>query len=165
MRSVPRAAAAMALSAAFVPPAIAHDVLQPLVPTVVEYAWHPLVPVWRVDHRVIRAPAALEWRSRAVHYALPDFEFVQRKIGAVPVFECKYGDFGLPNTCTTHWQDVYADVAVPLLQRDAFDLDVPYWKQPGDEVVVDVPRLEWKEETLVVSLPALAVRDRDALSP
>jgi hypothetical protein len=27
-----------------------------------------------------------------------------------------------------------------------------------------VPRLEWKEETLVVSLPAFAVRDDDALS-
>ena len=141
----------------------AHDApLRPLVPTVVEYRWHLLAPHWIVEHRVVRTPASLAWRGVPVRYALPDFELVERKIGAVPVFECKYGDFGLPNTCTTRWQDVRVDVAVPVLQHEEIDVDVPAWKVPGNDVVVDVPRLEWKEETLVVSLPALAVRDRDA---
>jgi hypothetical protein len=143
----------------------AHDApLRPLVPTVVEYRWHLLAPHWTVDHRVVRAPASLEWRSAPVRYALPDFEFVQRKIGVVPVFECKYADSWLPNTCTTRWQDVYVDVAVPVLQDETLDVDVPPWRAPGDDMVVDVPRLEWKEETLVVSLPAFALRDDDALS-
>jgi hypothetical protein len=138
--------------------------LAPLVPTVVEYRWHLLAPHWVVDHRAVATHASLEWRGQPVHYVLPDFEFVQRRIGAVPVFECKYSDFWLPNACTTHWQDLYAEVAVPVMQHESFDVEVPYWRQPGDEVVVDVPRLEWKEETLVVSLPALAVRDLDASS-
>jgi hypothetical protein len=166
MRSASFCAANAVLFAALAPPAIAHEtLLQPLVPTVVEYRWHLLAPHWRVDHRVIRAPASLEWRSQPVRYALPDFEFVQRRIGAMPVFECKYADSWLPNACTTRWEDVYVAVAVPVLQRDTFDVDVPYWKQPGDDVVVDVPKLEWKAETLVVSLPALAVRDGDPSSP
>jgi hypothetical protein len=166
MRLALRGAVLAALFHAFVPPATAHEaLLQPLVPTIVEYRWRLLAPHWSVDPRVLHAPASLEWRSRPVRYALPDFEFVRRKIGAVPVFECKYADFWLPNACTTHWQDVYVEVAVPVLQRETFDVDVPYWRQPGDAFVVDVPRLEWKEETLVVSLPALAVQDRDALSP
>jgi hypothetical protein len=166
MRSRSCVAAVAVLSATLAPWTMAHDtLLQPLVPTTVEYRWHLLAPHWSTDARVLRAPASLEWRSRPVRYALPDFQFVQRRIGAVPVFECKYSDFWLPNACRTRWQDVYVEVAVPVLQRETLDVDVPYWREPGDAFVVDVPRLEWEEETLVVSLPALAVRDRDALSP
>jgi hypothetical protein len=165
MRRALCGAAGAMLSVEWLPPALAHEALrEPLVPTVVEYRWHLLTPHWSVEHRVVRTPASLAWRSVPVRYALPDFELVQRRIGVVPVFECKYGDFGLPNTCTTRWQDVHVDVAVPLLRHEEFDVDVAEWKAPGNEVVVDVPRLEWKEDTLVVSLPALAVRDRDLSS-
>jgi hypothetical protein len=133
------------------------DVLQPIVPTIVEYHWHFLVPHWVVDHRIVRPPVSVGWQGAPARYALPDFDLVSRKIGVVPEFECKYVDFWLPNQCTTHWRDVYVDVPVPVMRPDSIDVDVPRVKRPGDEVVVDVPRLEWKEETLVVSLPALAV--------
>jgi hypothetical protein len=143
------------LAAAHGAPACADELLRPLAPAIVEYRWHPLVPHWVVDHRIVRAPATLAWDSVSVRYALPDFDLVSRRIGVFPHFECKYADFWLPNACTTRWEDVYVDVPVAVLRRDALDVDVPGVRRPGDEVVVDVPRVEWKEETLVVSLPAL----------
>jgi hypothetical protein len=139
--------------------ACAQEPLQPLVPAIVEYRWRPLVPHWVVDARVVQPAASLDWRAQPVPYAMPDFELVERRIGTVPEFECKYSDLGLPNACTTHWRAVYAMVPVAVVRRDTLDLDVPQWRQPGEAFVVEVPRLEWKEETLVVSLPALATAD------
>jgi len=137
--------------------ACAHDApLQPLVPTTVAYRWHFVVPHWVVEHRVVRAPASLEWDVGHVDYALPEFAFVSRRIGSLPHFECKYIDFGLPNTCTTTWRDVYVDVPVARVGYDRLDVDVPRWNSPGDETIVDVPHLEWKPSTLDVTLPALA---------
>jgi hypothetical protein len=135
----------------------AHDApLQPLVPTTVAYHWQFMVPQWVVEHRVVRAPASLEWDAGHVDYALPEFAFVSRRIGSLPHFECKYVDFWLPNTCTTTWRDVYVDVPVARVGYDRLDVDVPRWNTPGNATIVDVPHLEWKPATLDVTLPALA---------
>ena len=136
--------------------AVAHEPLQPLTPTIVAYRWRLLVPHWVVEPRAVQAPASLEWDAGRVPYALPDFEFVSRRIGVLPHFECKYSDFGLPNACTTTWRAVDVEVPVVVVERGSIDVDVPRWKRPGDAIVVDVARLEWKEATLDVSLPALA---------
>ena len=147
-----------AFAVAYSVAARATETLQPLVAAIVEYRWRVLVPHWVVEHRVTRAPASFEWKHRSVDYALPDFDFVSRRIGVLPHFECKYADFWLPNSCTTRWRDVYVDVPVAVVRHDRLDVDVPRWRTPGEEAVVDVPHVEWTEETLVVSLPALAAR-------
>ncbi len=70
-------------------------------------------------------------------------------------FSCKYGDLLLPNACTTTWRDVWIDVPVPVVRRDSIDIDVMQWTPTEWRTTVDVPRLVWREETLVVSLPAV----------
>ena len=57
----------------------------------------------------------------------------------------------------TTWRDVYVDVPVPVVRRDHVDVDVPQWSRRDWHTVVDVPQLTWTRETLVVTLPAVAV--------
>lgn len=132
------------------------DPWAPLVPAIVEYHWHLLVPEWtvetRIDRRRVYAP---RWGAARLDFALPDIRTERRRIGAVPEFSCKYPDFRLPNECRTTWRDVYVDVPRPVLQRDHVDVDVPRWTWRDQDTPIDVPRLVWREETLIVSLPAL----------
>jgi len=114
----------------------------PLATTTVEYRWDVLTPSFvsrRFDYN------AVEWTSE------------HRRLGRVAEFECKYSDLGLPNQCVTTWRDVYVDVPVPVVRRDHVDVDVPQWSRRDWHTVVDVPQLTWTRETLVVTLPAVAV--------
>ena len=136
--------------------------LATLQPTVVAYRWTFLVPEWVVDARTIDARIqAPRWTTRRIAYGSLEFTTERRRIGRMPEFDCKYADFALPNACRTTWRDVYVDVYVPVVRRDSFDVDVPQWSAQDIRTTVDVPRLVWKTQTLVVSLPASAV----SLSP
>ena len=131
--------------------------LAPLQPTVVEYRWTFLVPEWVSDPRIVESSAYVpQWRSRRVAFGSLEFTTTRRKIGSVPEFDCKYVDFALPNACRTTWRDVYVDVYVPVVRSDSFDVDVLEWSRQDLRTPVDVPLLVWKEQTLLVSLPALA---------
>lgn len=131
--------------------------LPPLMATTVEYRWTFLIPEWVVEPRRV----GMHVLAPAMQPARVDYDFVEwtterRQFGRVPEFHCKYSDLGLPNECRTTWRDVYVEVPVPVIRRDYVDVDVPRWSRRDWHTVVDVPRLVWKEETLIVSLPALA---------
>lgn len=123
---------------------------------IVEYRWVFLVPEWIVEARNVdlrvHGPALV---PRRVDYAFVEWTTERRKIARVAEFHCKYSDFGLPNECRTTWRDAYADVPVPVLRRDYIEVDVPQWSAQDLHAVVDVPRLVWREASLVVSLPAV----------
>jgi hypothetical protein len=137
------------------------DRLSPIEPAIVEYRWVFLVPHWVVETRTyashVHAPT---FEPRRVDYPSLEFTTEHRKIGRVPEFSCKYADFWLPNACTTVWRDLYVDVPVPVVRRESIDVDVLTVSEATLRTSVDVPRLVWKEESLVVSLPALAVRSQ-----
>ena len=97
-------------------------------------------------------------RSVEFYRDVLDFEFESRTIGRVPEFSCKYLDWTLPDECTTTWRNVVVEVPVPVKRHDYFEVDVLDGSWQDRQVTIDVPRLVWKEERLLVSLPALAVR-------
>lgn len=133
-------------------------VLVPLTPAIVEYRWRLWVPEWVVETRHIRSRVyAPTWKARRIDYALPEISTERRRIGSVPEFSCKYADLDLPNECRTTWHAVYVDVPVPVMRRDTADVDVPRWSWQDLDTPVAVPRLVWKAQTLIVSVPALAV--------
>lgn len=137
------------------------DRLSPIEPAIVEYRWVFLVPQWVVETRTY--PSHLHvptFEPRRLDYPSLEFRTEHRKIGRVPEFSCKYSDFWLPNTCTTVWHDLYVDVPVPVVRRDSMDVDVLAVSEGTLRTTVEVPRLVWKEESLVVSLPAVSVRSR-----
>ena len=124
--------------------------------TIVEYRWTFLAPVWIVEPRNYETRVvAPVLRPRTID--VPSFEWTseRRKVARVAEFDCKYADFLLPNACRTTWRDVYVDVPVPVVRRDRVDIDVPQWTPAEWQTTVDMPRLVWREETLVVSLPAV----------
>ena len=131
----------------------------PLMQTaIVEYRWSFLVPEWVMEpHTVSTQVYAPALRTQRVDYALPEWTSERRKVARVAEFTCKYSDLMLPNACRTTWRDVYVDVPVPVLRRDSFDVDVPQWSWQNVATTVDVARLVWKEQTLLVSLPAVAL--------
>jgi len=126
--------------------------------TIVEYRWSFLVPEWVIEPRTVStrvyAPAL---HTQRIDFALPEWTSERRKIARVAEFTCKYSDLMLPNECRTTWRDVYVDVPVAVLRRDSFDVDVPQWSWQDVATTIDVARLVWKEQTLVVSLPAVAL--------
>lgn len=137
------------------------DRLSPIEPAIVEYRWVFLVPHWVVETRTypsdLHAPT---FEPRRVDYPSLEFRTEHRRVGRVPEFSCKYSDFWLPNTCATVWHDLYVDVPVPVVRRESIDVDVLAVSEGTLRTTVEVPRLVWKEETLVVSLPALVVRSQ-----
>jgi hypothetical protein len=133
--------------------------LAPLAPAIVEYRWKLLVPQWVDATEHVRARVyAPRWHVARVDYSSLDFRSERRRVGSVAEFHCKYNDLWLPNECRTTWHDVYVDVPVPVLRPDYFEFDVPRWSWRDVDARVDYPRVVWTERTLVVSLPALAVR-------
>ena len=137
------------------------DRLSPIEPAIVEYRWVFLVPYWVVETRSYPSDLhALTFEPRRVDYPSLEFRTEHRKVGRVPEFSCKYSDFWLPNTCTTVWHDLYVDVPVPVVRRGSIDVDVLAVSEGTLRTTVEVPRIVWKEESLVVSLPAVSVRAR-----
>ena len=131
---------------------------EPLVTTTVVYRWEVLTPHLTIDARDVGARMlAPSFVQRRLEYDAVEWTSEHRLIGRVADFECKYSDLGLPNRCVTTWRDVYADVPVPVVRRDHIDVDVLQWSQRDWHTVVDVPQLTWTRETLVVTLPAVAV--------
>ena len=129
-----------------------------LQPAIVEYRWTFVTPHWVVESRTVDTRAySPALRARRVDYGVLDVEMKRRKVGSVAEFNCKYPDFALPNECRTTWRDVYVEVPIPVVRHDYVDIDVLEWSWRDWRATVDVPRLVWKEETLVVSLPAVAV--------
>jgi hypothetical protein len=53
---------------------------------------------------------------------------------------------------------MYADIPVAAIRRDHVDIDVPQLQWLDARTSIEAPRLVWKEQHLVVSLPAVAVR-------
>jgi hypothetical protein len=146
--------------------AIGQETPQPELPaqlpawqaTIVDYRWTFLAPEWVVETRKLDATVyAPTLHRRHVDFGSIEWNFEHRKAGRVPEFSCKYSDLMLPNECRTRWRDVYVDVPVPVVRNDYIEIDVPLWSWGVWRATVDVPRLVWKEQTLVVSLPALAV--------
>jgi len=126
--------------------------------TVVEYRWTFLVPEWVIEPSTVSARVyAPALHPQRIEFALPEWTSERRKIARVAEFTCKYSDLMLPNACRTTWRDVYIDVPVPVLRHDSFDVDVPLWSWQDVATTVDVARLVWKEQTLIVSLPAVAL--------
>ena len=124
--------------------------------TIVEYRWTFLTPVWIVEPRTYRARVtAPSFRTATIDVPSVEWTSERRKVARVAEFSCKYGDLLLPNACTTTWRDVWIDVPVPVVRRDSIDIDVMQWTPTEWRTTVDVPRLVWREETLVVSLPAV----------
>ena len=124
--------------------------------TIVEYRWTFLTPVWIVEPRTYRARVtAPSFRTATIDVPSVEWTSERRKVARVAEFSCKYGDLLLPNACTTTWRDVWIDVPVPVVRRDSIDIDVMQWTPTEWRTTVDVPRLVWREETLVVSLPAI----------
>ncbi len=131
---------------------------EPLVTTTVEYRWEVLTPHLAMDARDVGARViAPSFLSRRVDYDAVEWTSKHRLIGRVADFECKYSDLGLPNRCVTTWRDVYVDVPMPVVRRDHIDVDVLQWSPRDWHTVIDVPHLTWTRETLVVTLPAVAV--------
>jgi hypothetical protein len=130
----------------------------PLLTTTVDYRWEVLTPHLTVEARDVGARVlAPSFVLRRLEYDAVEWTSEHRLIGRVADFECKYSDLGLPNRCVTIWRDVYVDVPVPVVRRDHIDVDVLQWSQRDWNAVVDVPQLTWTRETLVVTLPAVAV--------
>jgi len=130
-----------------------------LTPTIVEYRWTFLAPQWIVEARKYDTRVFVPTtRPKRIEYDVLDFEFESRTIGRVPEFSCKYLDWTLPDECTTTWRNVVVEVPVPVKRHDYFEVDVLDGSWQDRQVTIDVPRLVWKEERLLVSLPALAVR-------
>ena len=129
-----------------------------LEPAIVEYRWTFLAPEWVVEPRKVDTRVyAPTLRPSRIDYGMVDLKMERRRVARVADFSCKYSDFALPNECRTTWRDVYIDVAVPVVRRDYIDVDVPHWSWQDWRTTVELPRLVWKEETLVVSLPAVVV--------
>lgn len=129
-----------------------------LQPSVIEYRWTFLAPEWVVEPRTIAVRVlAPRLHQTRIDYATLEFESDRRKVARVADFSCKYSDFWLPNECRTTWRDVYIDLPVPVMRRESVDIDVPRWSRQDSRATMDVPRLVWKEQSLVVSLPAVAV--------
>ena len=103
----------------------------------------------------VHAPAL---RAARVDFDVVEWTSERRKLGRVAGFHCKYSDFWLPNSCHTTWHDLHVDVPVPVVRRGYADVDVPVWSSQTWQATIDVPRLVWTEETLVVTLPAFAAR-------
>ena len=159
---VPVAVACLALAGPSSARGLADDELPSRLPlwqtTIVEYRWTFLTPVWIVEPRAYETRVtAPRMRPRTVESPALEWTSERRKVARVADFDCKYGDFLLPNACTATWRDVYVDVPVAVVRRDSIDIDVPQWTREQWRTTVDVPRLVWREETLVVSLPAIAV--------
>ena len=130
----------------------------PLATTTVEYRWDVLTPHLALATRDVGARVLTpSFVSRRFDYNAVEWTSEHRRLGRVAEFECKYSDLGLPNQCVTTWRDVYVDVPVPVVRRDHVDVDVPQWSRRDWHTVVDVPQLTWTRETLVVTLPAVAV--------
>jgi hypothetical protein len=136
-------------------PEAARGTLPLIEPTIVQYRWTFVEPVWIVPSRSVDVrivdPAT---RRKRIDYDTVEITFERKRVGRVPEFSCKYADFAWPNECRTTWRTVYADVPVPIVRRDHVDVEVPgRWR---DARVVDEPRLRWKRRELVVSMPATA---------
>ena len=130
----------------------------PLVTTTVEYRWEVLTPHLTLEPRDVGARVlAPSFGSRRFDYDAVEWTSEHRLVGRVADFECKYSDLGLPNRCATTWRDVYVDVPVPVVRRDYIDVDVLQWSKRDWHTVVDVPEVTWTRETLVVTLPAVAI--------
>jgi hypothetical protein len=135
----------------------------PLVTTTVNYRWEVPTPHLSAEPRDVGARVlAPSFVSRRIDYDAVEWTSERRLVGRVADFECKYSDLGLPNRCVTTWRDVYVDVPVPVVRRNHVDVDVLQWSQRDWRTVVDVPQLTWTRETLVVTLPALAVPRHDS---
>lgn len=137
--------------------------LSPLSPTIVEYTWHLRVPKWVVrPHRIERRVLAPASRVHRFDFSTPEIRTERRSVGSVAEFECKYGDFGLPNACRTTWRRLYVDIPHAVTRHDYVEIDVPTLAWQDWDAVVETPKLEWRDETLTVSLPALARSRGDA---
>jgi hypothetical protein len=140
-------------------PYAAPQPLATISPAIVEYRWTLSVPHWVVDVQKYDTRVFVpSTRPKRIDYGFLDFEMQPRKIGQVPEFSCKYADLVLPERCTTTWRDVIVDVAVPVIRHDYVEVDVLDGSWQDQRVSVEVPRVVWTEETLFVSLPAVAVR-------
>lgn len=153
----------LALAGVFVSQAAIADMpgaLALIEPSIVQYRWEFVVPEWVVEPRTVTTVLVVPSTTpRRVDYASLEFDTAERPIGVVPVFSCKYGDFGLPNACVTTWRTLYADVPRAVIRHDYMDVDVPRLQANSVRQTFDVPRLVWKRASLVVSLPAVAIRD------
>lgn len=132
----------------------------PLIePAIVEYRWTFVAPEWVVESRNVDMRAVIpSTRTKRIDYNTVEFPIEHRAIGRFPEFSCKYADFGLPNECRTTWRTMYADIPVVAIRRDHVDIDVPQLQWLDARTSIEAPRLVWKEQHLVVSLPAVAVR-------
>jgi hypothetical protein len=129
-----------------------------LEPAIVEYHWTFLAPEWVVEPRKVDTRVyAPTPRVTRIDYGVVELKTERRRIARIADFSCKYSDFALPNECRTTWRDVHIDVPVPVVRRDYVDVDVPQWSWQVWRTTVEVPRLVWKQEKLVVSLPAFVV--------
>ena len=129
-----------------------------LEPAVTEYRWTFLVPEWTVEARKVETRVyAPRFRVKSVGYSVPGFTTERRTIGRIPEFSCKYIDGFLPNECRTTWRDVRVDVPMLVARHDYVDVDVAEWSWQDRHTTIEVPRLAWKEETLIVSIPVLAI--------
>ena len=130
----------------------------PLATTTVEYRWDVLTPHLTLAPRDVGARVlAPSYVSRRFDYDTIEWTSDSRRVGRVADFECKYSDRGLPKRCVTTWRDLYVDVPVPVVRRDHVDVEVPQWSERDWHAVVEVPQLTWTRETLLVTLPAVAV--------
>jgi hypothetical protein len=125
-----------------------------------EYVWTLYVPVLTTEHVavVVQVPT-LRFRGRRWDYELPDLKSQRFKLGQVAEFNCKYSDMGLPQTCSTQWRNVYADLPVLTMQRDHLNYDEAEWVLEEQTLHIDVPRWQWKESTLTVSVPTFGPED------
>jgi hypothetical protein len=119
-----------------------------------EYVWTISIPVLTTERvaAVVQVPV-LTLHGRRWDYELPDLKTKRFKLGQVAEFSCRYSDLGLPETCSVHWQDVYADLPVFAMQRDHLDYDAPEWTWQEQTLHIDVPRWSWHESTFTLSLP------------
>lgn len=125
-----------------------------------EYVWTLYVPVLTTERVAVTVHVlALHLRGRRWDYELPTLKSQRFKLGQVAEFSCKYSDLGLPQTCLTHWRNVYADLPVLAMQRDHLDYDAAQWAWEEKTLHIDVPHWKWHEGTLTVSVPTLGPKD------
>lgn len=125
-----------------------------------EYVWTLSVPVLTTERVPVTLQVlALHLRGRRWDYEAPTLKSQRFKLGQVAEFNCKYSDWGLPETCLTQWRNVYADLPVLAMQRDHLDYDAAEWAWETKTLHIDLPHWKWNQSTLTVSVPTFGPRD------
>jgi hypothetical protein len=125
-----------------------------------EVVWTLYYPVLTTERVavVVQVPV-LSFHGRRWDYELPDLKSKRFQLGQVAEFSCRYSDWGLPETCTLQWHNVYADLPVFAMQRDHLNYDAAQWSWQEQTLHIDVPRWSWHATTLTVSSPSDGPQD------